>query len=299
MIVVTGGAGFIGSHLAEALARYENEAVTIIEDKRQDNFVYWRECWPWLRKHASEITAIYHLGAISSTMETNEEKLFDHNVWFTHRLWDWCAQHDVPIIYASSAATYGNGFWGFKEERFELLLPLNAYARWKHYVDRIMLSKDACLPRPPHWYGLKFFNVYGPGEEHKGHMRSVVSKLYDAAINGRPMELFEGSGERGRDFVHVDDCVDAMLWLMEIRPASGIYNVGTGKATTFFDVAFEVSCEVQGAELRYIPMPEGLLKSYQSFTEADISKLRGAGYDKPFRGVRDGIKSYFRAHEHA
>ncbi len=296
MIVITGGAGFIGSRLVEALVK-RGERVVIFEDKPHAEHVHWRRGIAWLDEYASEITAVYHLGAITSTTEEDEKKLFDHNIFFTHRLWSWCADKGVPIVYASSAATYGKALFGFSDEHARIagLEPLNAYARAKHLADRMILAKDEHGPRPRAWYGCKLFNVYGPGEARKGDMRSVIAKLYDAAIVGNPMELFDGSDEFFRDFVHIDDCIDVMLWLMAHKPASGIYNVGTGKAASFGHVAECVSRELYGAELRFIPMPENLRRQYQKHTEADITKLRAAGYDRPFRPIQDGVRDYVRS----
>ncbi len=181
MIIVTGGAGFIGSRLVEALAK-RGEPIIIFEDKPHPEHIHWRKAFAWLFEHGSEVTTVYHLGAITSTTETDEQRLFDHNVFFTHRLWSWCADHKVPIVYASSAATYGNALFGFSDahKKVEGLELLNAYARRaKHFADRMILLKAEHKPRPPAWYGLKFFNVYGPGEAAKGEMRSIVAKLYD------------------------------------------------------------------------------------------------------------------------
>ena len=256
-------------------------------------------CAELLPKRAAQIAldlaGIFHLGAITDTRCADEKAILEHNVNCSTRLWDWCTREKVPLIYASSAAVYGDAPIALPESAI-LLEPLNLYGRSKLVVD-LRCEGSACHGfAPPHWYGLRFFNVYGPGEEHKGEMRSIVRKLYDQATAGNPMELFEGTEKAKRDFVHVDDCVDVMLWLMEHKPANGIYNVGTGKAESFSDVTGAVAGALgYDPSGRLIPMPYAIRASYQHFTQADISKLRAAGYDKPFRSIEDGIRDYVRA----
>ena len=318
LIVVTGGAGFIGSNLVEEMA-CRRQLVVVIDDfdnpAKWDNIrhpnihdlVNWSEAFDWLDQHAQEISAVYHLGAISATTANNINLLLAKNVHFTNSIWEWCVRYEKPLIYASSAATYGSGELGFSDtmslQELEALAPLNPYAWSKHIVDlRNARAAAVGAPQPPAWYGVKFFNVYGPRETHKGEMRSVALKLYETVKTGSHVELFRshrpdfGDGKQLRDFVYVKDCVEVLLWLMQQRPESGIYNIGTGNAESFLEIANAVIAETRPqTDLRFIDMPEAIRERYQYFTQADIAKLRAAGYLTPFRTVAEGVREYVRA----
>jgi ADP-L-glycero-D-manno-heptose 6-epimerase len=316
MIVVTGGAGFIGSNLVEVLAR-RRQLVVVIDDftdpRKWNNvrhanihdLVSWSDAFAWLDKHAGEVEAIFHLGAISATTANDINLLLAKNVHFSNAMWEWCAREQKPLVYASSAATYGDGEHGFSDrmslDELEKLAPLNPYAWSKHIVD-LRALRVAGMPRPPAWYGVKFFNVYGPREQHKDDMRSIALKLYERVKAGEQLELFRSyrsefrDGMQLRDFIHVGDCVDVILWLMEHRPESGIYNIGTGRAEAFLDIATAVIEETNTrTEIRFIDMPEAIRERYQYFTQADMGKLRAAGYLASFRPVAEGVRDYVRA----
>jgi ADP-L-glycero-D-manno-heptose 6-epimerase len=318
LAVVTGGAGFIGTNLVEELLR-RDRAVVVIEDLAAPQvtsnlghlnvheIVDWTVAFDWLGAHAGEVASVFHLGAISSTTANDLDLLLKKNVQFSIALWDWCAARGKPLLYASSAATYGDGGLGFSDamtlDALKALEPLNAYGRSKQIVDlHILRAAASGAPQPPGWYGAKFFNVYGPHERHKGDMRSVALKLYETVTAERTIELFRSyrpefaDGMQLRDFIHVGDCVDVMLWLMAQRPASGLYNIGTGRAESFLAIANTVIAETGARnEVRFIDMPEAIRERYQYFTQADMGKLRAAGYNGSFRSVAEGVADYVRA----
>ena len=318
LTIVTGGAGFIGSNLVEELGRRDRLAVVIddfTDGDKSDNLrhpniherVPWREALDWLDAHADRVGEVFHLGAISSTTASDFKLLLDKNVHFSIAIWDWCARHGRPLLYASSAATYGDGSQGFSDaltlQELKALEPLNPYGRSKHLVDlRIMRAVASGSPQPPVWYGVKFFNVYGPHEHHKGDMRSVALKLYEKVQAGGTIDLFKSyrpdvaDGMQLRDFIHVGDSVDVMLWLMARRPDSGIYNIGTGRAESFLEIANAIIAETRArTEVRFIEMPEAVRERYQYFTQADLKKLTAAGYNGRFRTVAEGVADYVRA----
>jgi ADP-L-glycero-D-manno-heptose 6-epimerase len=314
MILVTGGAGFIGSNVVAALC--ERGLPVAVSDRLRTNDK-WRnlakadfgeliapEALPsWLEGQPS-LEAVVHMGAISSTTERDADLIFDVNVRLSTTLWNWCAAHDTPFIYASSAATYGAGQQGFADdeglEALARLRPLNAYGWSKHFFDRRVLGSIAAgQPAPPQWVGLKFFNVFGPNEYHKGTMQSVVAQKYPSVAAGQPITLFTShhpdypDGGQMRDFVYVDDCVDVILWLLEQRQVSGLFNLGSGRARSFADLARAIAAAAGvPANIEYIPMPETLRPNYQYFTEARMQKLRTAGYGRPFTTIEDGVRQY-------
>jgi ADP-L-glycero-D-manno-heptose 6-epimerase len=257
-----------------------------------------------LARRGDEIELLYHLGAITSTTVPDSDLLTETNLRLPQQLWAWCAKHQVPFVYASSAATYGDGSQGFRDddssEYLGLLDPLNPYARSKHAFDRWAVTAAAAgREAPPRWYGLKLFNVYGPNEYHKGEMRSVVAKAYDQASRGNPVRLFRShhpaypDGGQKRDFVYVDDCVDVLTWLAAREPTSGLYNVGTGRAQTWLELV-EALFDAIGTtpRIEWMDVPQALHARYQYFTQADVSKLRAAGYERPFRSVQEGVREY-------
>jgi ADP-L-glycero-D-manno-heptose 6-epimerase len=245
-----------------------------------------------------------HMGAISATTERDGDRLVSENIRLTLDLWDWCANHEVPFVYASSAATYGDGLEGFDDdgsaEGLARLKPMNGYGWSKHMVDRrIAMDVAEGRPVPPVWAGLKFFNVYGPREAHKGDMRSVALKLYETLSAGGQATLFRShrpdyaDGGQLRDFVYVADCAAVILWILEQKRFSGLYNLGTGRARSFLDLATAVfEAMGEAPEIAYVDMPEALRDRYQYFTEARMDRLRQAGYRAPFTSVEDGVAGY-------
>jgi ADP-L-glycero-D-manno-heptose 6-epimerase len=316
--MVTGGAGFIGSNLQAALALRGQETVVV---DRLGSAGKWRnlaahpparivapEALAGLLASEPPIEAIFHLGAISETTATDADLTWQTNVELSLLLWDWCAARGVRLIYASSAATYGDGALGFEDDgsvaHLSRLRPLNLYGWTKNAFDlRVARMLAAGAPRPPQWAGLKFFNVYGPNEYHKGSMISVVKVKYDEIAAGGPARLFKADqpgmadGEQRRDFIWVGDVVDVMLWLLDTPAANGLFNVGTGLARSYLDLAHAV-CDAAGVQRRveFIEMPEKLRGQYQSFTEASTDRLRAAGYAGQFTPLEDGIRRYVQDH---
>jgi ADP-L-glycero-D-manno-heptose 6-epimerase len=314
MILVTGGAGFIGSNIVAGLCA--RGAPVVVCDRLRDNDK-WRniakapivevvvpeDLDDWLAARSS-LEAVVHMGAISSTTVTDADLTFDVNVHLSTRLWQWCADHDTPFIYASSAATYGAGEQGFDDDgRLEALFrlrPLNVYGWSKCFFDRRVAQLVAQgRPAPPQWVGLKFFNVYGPNEYHKGPMKSVVAQKYPLAAGGAPITLFKShdtryaDGGQLRDFVYVRDCVDVVVWLLGQRRVNGIFNLGTGQARSFADVARSIASALGIApQIEYVPMPETIRPNYQYFTQANMARLRAAGYETPFTSVENGVRDY-------
>jgi ADP-L-glycero-D-manno-heptose 6-epimerase len=314
MILVTGGAGFIGSNLVGRLLTDGHDVVVVdsIENEvKSRNLALFRDLevaaprdlGDILARRADDVRLVYHLGAITSTFETDVELLTETNVRLSQRLWRWCHEHDVPLVYASSAATYGDGEWGFRDDdsvdALGRLRPLNAYAQSKHAFDQWAARQALEGMAPPSWHGLKYFNVYGPNEGHKGPMRSLVAKAYPKAARGEPVALFRShrpgyeNGGQKRDFVYVRDCVEATLWIAERRPKNGIYNVGTGRAQSWLDLIHALFAAL-GKEplIEWEDIPAEIRDRYQYFTEADISKLRGVGFHRPFWPVEDGVRDY-------
>ncbi len=308
MIVITGGAGFIGSNLHAALVR-RGDTPTIVDtlghagqwknlsQHPPANLVHPDALDAFLATNPA-ITTIFHLGAISETTATDGDHVWATNVTLSRRLFDWCTTHGARFIYASSAATYGNGTHGFDDDPALLphLRPLNLYGWTKHAFDRHV---HAATVRPTQCVGLKFFNVYGPNEYHKGAMISVVKRKYDDVAAGRPAQLFRSDrpdiadGDQQRDFIHVDDVVDTMLWLLDHPEVSGLFNLGAGLARTYRDLAYAV-CDAAGRPraIDYIAMPAALHGQYQSYTQARMDRLRAAGYDRPFTSLEDGVARY-------
>jgi ADP-L-glycero-D-manno-heptose 6-epimerase len=315
MILVTGGTGFIGSNLVGALAE-RGESVSICDtlgtgDKWRniarheiDEIVDPSALEEFLTRRRADIDFIYHMGAISATTETDVDLIADSNLRLSQTLWRWCSERRVPLIYASSAATYGDGAHGFADEdsveALASLRPLNAYGWSKHAFDRWVARQIAEEKGvPPHWAGLKFFNVYGPNEHHKGDMMSVVTKSYPGAVAGDSVTLFRShhpdyeDGGQMRDFVYVRDCVDLMLWMRDSPTATGLYNVGSGRAQTWLALMSALYSAVdQPLEIEWVDTPIEIRDRYQYFTQADMLKLRDAGYDKAFMSVEEGVADY-------
>jgi ADP-L-glycero-D-manno-heptose 6-epimerase len=258
----------------------------------------------FLEDHGEQIKAIFHMGAISSTTETDVDLIMDTNFRLTRDLWDWCVGYQVPFIYASSAATYGSGERGFVDdasiEALAKLKPLNPYGWSKQLFDRrVARMMDDGAAKPPQWVGLKFFNVYGPNEYHKGTMQSVISHVFPKAEQGQTASLFKShnleyeDGGQLRDFVYVDDCVDVMMWMLDHPDVSGLFNCGTGQARSFKDLATAVYAALDHeVKIEYVPMPEHLREKYQYFTQADMTKLRSVGYSADFTPLEEGVRRY-------
>jgi len=313
MIVVTGGAGFIGSNIVAALAA-SGEAVAVCDRLRQADkwhnlahvavreLIAPDELLAWLPAHASGVEAVVHMGAISSTTETDVDLIVEVNFRLSQALWRWCALEGKRFIYASSAATYGGGEQGFDDDprRLPLLRPLNAYGWSKQLFDRWVASTLAAGdPSPPQWVGLKFFNVYGPNEYHKGSMRSVIAQKYPLAASGRPVTLFRShrpdvpDGGQKRDFIYVRDCVRVVQWLLAHRAVNGLFNLGTGRARSFAELAGALLAALQRPQrIEYIEAPPEVLAHYQYFTEARVERLREVGYTEPFTALEEGVAEY-------
>ena len=316
MIIVTGGAGFIGSCLHAALRR--RGLRTVVVDRLRDG-VKWRN----LASHAPDriitpdelegflasepdVEAVFHMGAISATTARDGDLVWSSNVALSQTLWRWCGARGVRMIYASSAATYGAADRPemFRDglEGIDGLRPLNLYGWSKQAFDLwVKREIEAGAPVPPQWAGLKFFNVYGPNEYHKGSMISVVKVKYDEVVQDRAAKLFRSDvpgladGQQQRDFIWVGDVVNVMLWLFDHPQVSGLFNCGTGVARSYLDLAHAVCDAAKRArDVEFVDMPEKLRGQYQSFTCADMSRLRAAGYDAPFTSLEDGIGQYVR-----
>lgn len=313
--VVTGGAGFIGSNIVAALTA-RGDRVAIADyfgqgDKWRNvakhtvhDFIAPADLESWLAAHAGEISSIVHMGAISATTETDCDLIVATNFRLSSMLWKWCAAQSVPFIYASSAAVYGNGERGFSDDceptALSLLRPLNPYGWSKLAFDRrVIAGTREGEATPPKWAGLRFFNVYGPNEYHKASMRSVIAANFQTIAAGEAMRLFKScrpdypDGGQMRDFVWVVDCVDVVLWMLDNKFPSSIYNVGSGQARTWLDLASAMSRACDKSErIEFIDMPSELRPRYQYFTEAKMDKLRTAGYPRPMISLEDGVMTY-------
>jgi ADP-L-glycero-D-manno-heptose 6-epimerase len=314
MLLVTGGAGFIGSNVLASLNEAGRTDIAVndilgsdgkwhnLAGRQLADFVPPSDLMRWLE--GRKLDAVLHLGAISSTTATDGDLVMETNVRLSLRLFDWCAATRTPFIYASSAATYGDGAAGFSDDwssgALKTLKPLNLYGWSKHMFDLAVVERVARKEKlPPQWAGLKFFNVFGPNEYHKGEMMSLVAKRFGDAKTGEPIQLFKsyragiGDGEQKRDFIYVDDAVAVVRWLIETPSVSGIFNVGTGKARSFRDL-MTAMLRALGREpkIEYIDMPAAIRDSYQYFTQADTANLRRAGFNADFTSLEDGVKQY-------
>jgi ADP-L-glycero-D-manno-heptose 6-epimerase len=315
MYLVTGGAGFIGSNIVAALSERNQEVVVcdwLRDDERWRNIakheiseiIEPETVLAWLHRKGDRLRAVVHMGAISTTTETNVDLIVARNIRATLELIEWCTDGQIPLIYASSAATYGDGSQGFDDaftrDSLAKLRPLNAYGWSKHVVDRHLARMVEAGGRlPPQWVGLKFFNVYGPNEYNKGPMRSVIAKNYSLIRDGQPLRLFRSyrtqfaDGGQLRDFVYVRDCVDVVLWLLDHPQVSGLFNLGTGQARSWLDLAKALFAATgRTPAIEFIDMPPALIEKYQYFTQARMESLRAVGYERPFTSLEEGIADY-------
>jgi ADP-L-glycero-D-manno-heptose 6-epimerase len=316
MLLVTGGAGFIGSNLVAALNAAGRSDVTVCdflgEDGKWRNLAKRRladivppaELGDWLK--GRRLDAIIHLGAISDTMATNADLVIETNFRLSTRLLDWCTANATPFVYASSAATYGDGTQGFRDDpsigALTMLRPMNLYGWSKHLFDLALAERLAKRENlPPQWAGLKFFNVFGPNEYHKGPMMSILARRFDDLKAGRAVQLFKShrdgiaDGDQRRDFIYVDDAVRVMMWLLATPSVSGLFNVGTGTARSFKDMMLAAYAALAlEPNIEYVDMPERIRGSYQYFTQSDVARLQGAGYNGGFTALEDAVETYLK-----
>lgn len=312
MIVVTGTAGFIGSALVEKMNETGIENLVLVDDflkkNKENNFIHKKydlkvqreDFFNWFDKNSEKIDFIIHLGARTDTTEF-DQRIFDElNLEYSKKIWRRCSEFKIPLIYASSAATYGGGEFSYNDDHevVNKLQPLNPYGLSKNDFDKWALKQDL---QPPFWAGLKFFNVYGPNEYHKGRMASVIFHAFNQIKETGKVKLFRShkpeykDGEQLRDFVYVKDVDDVILFLMDRMPESGLYNLGTGKARTFLDLAKATfSALDKHPNIEFIDTPIDIRDKYQYFTEANMDKLRKAGYRKVFMSLEDGVNDYVR-----
>jgi ADP-L-glycero-D-manno-heptose 6-epimerase len=318
-IIVTGAAGFIGSYMVGYLNEQGYNNLIIVDDfseaEKKINYhtkkftakVERAELFDWMSKNNPAIDFIFHLGARTDTTEFDYSIHEELNVEYSKQIWNYCTEKNIPLVYASSAATYGGGEHGYKDDHdiLDKLEPLNPYGVSKNEFDKwaIERSQESLVGSqklcPPSWYGLKFFNVYGPNEYHKARMASVIFHAYNQITKSGKVNLFKShkegfnDGEQLRDFIYVKDVVAVCYWLMQKQPANGLYNLGTGKARTFNDLVKSIySALEKETMIEYIDTPADIRDKYQYFTEADMNKLKNAGYNAPFYSLEEGVKEY-------
>ncbi len=310
MIVVTGAAGFIASCLVSRLNQANFNDIVVVDNfsiaKKEGNlkgkkikeYVDRDSFFEWLDEHYEEVEFIFHLGARTDTTEFNKDVFDLLNLNYSKKVWNACCEYQIPLVYASSAATYGSGTLGYDDDEatIPLLKPLNPYGDSKNDFDKWALEQTA---KPFFWAGLKFFNVYGPNEYHKARMASVIFHAYNQIKEKGSLTLFRShnpdyaDGEQMRDFVYVKDVVEVCMFLMHHRKNSGIYNLGSGEARTFMALALSTFDAMEVTpDINFMDTPESIRDTYQYFTEANMSKLRSIGYDKPFYTLEEGVKDY-------
>lgn len=309
-IVITGAAGFIGSYLTGFLNREGFENLYLVDDfsiasktknlkgKKYLAKIHREQFFEWLKTHPESIQYIFHLGARTDTTEMNYEVHKKWNLEYSKDVWEYCTENKIPLLYASSAATYGNGEHGYSDSSdiVSQLKPLNPYGVSKNEFDIWALDQKKT---PPFWAGVKFFNVFGPNEYHKGRMASVIFHAYHQLLENGTVKLFRShrkdykDGEQMRDFVYVKDVAKMCTWLMQQQPASGLYNIGSGKARSFNDLVKAIfSAMNKEPNITYIDTPEDIRDKYQYFTEADMQKIKNAGYTESPASLEDSVKEY-------
>ena len=312
MIIITGAAGFIGSFLLQTLNRQGIADIIIVDDfsrkDKEDNYstcnyksaIERKDFVKWLHETNSSIDCLIHLGARTDTTEFDVQIFNELNLNYSKSLWQICSEKDIPLIYASSAATYGLGENGYDDDelKISLLQPLNPYGQSKQDFDLWVLQQ---FKKPPFWYGLKFFNVYGPHESHKGRMASVIFHAFHQIKATGKMKLFKShhpdyqDGGQLRDFIYVKDIVRIIEFIMHKKPACGIYNAGTGQARTFEDLALATFSAMNiESNIEFIDTPADIRDRYQYYTEANMGKLISAGFDIPFYDLEDGVMDYVK-----
>ena len=319
LILVTGGAGFIGSNIVAKLCEAGRWDVAVCDRLRDAELAKWRNIAKhpvadlvapevledWLSVHGDELEAVIHMGAVSSTTEPDVDKIVQANFVLSRDLWRFCTERGVRLIYASSAATYGDGAQGFHGlddlDALAKLRPLNAYGWSKATFDLYAARNAERNHKPPQWVGLKFFNVYGPNEYHKGAMKSVVAQIWPEVLAGDPLRLFKShnpdyaDGGQLRDFVYVRDAAEVVAWLIAMTQVEGIYNLGSGRARSFLDLARATCAAAERVcNIDYQDTPEALRDRYQYFTQADITRLKIVGYTNSFTSLEDGVADYVK-----
>ena len=317
IVFVTGGAGFIGSNIVARLAEDHDLDVVVCDRLREADLGKWRniakhpigdfvapdQMFEWLEKRWRDVELVVHMAAVSSTTEPDADKIVHSNFTLSRDLFRWCADHQRRFVYASSAATYGGGEHGFDDdnsyEALARLRPLNTYGWSKAMFDLFAARQASRDYAPPQWVGLKFFNVYGPNEEHKHAMKSVASQIWPKVHNDLAVQLFKSyrpevpDGGQLRDFVYVRDVAEVIRWLLDNPAVSGIYNLGSGGARSFEDMARQVfKAAGKAPQIEFTPMPPAIRDKYQYFTEARMDRLVAAGYRAPLTGLEEGIDDY-------
>ncbi|MCC7533692.1 MAG: ADP-glyceromanno-heptose 6-epimerase [Bacteroidia bacterium] len=312
MIIITGAEGFIGSCLVAKLNQAGYNDLVLVDDFgmaiREENIVGKKfsqkvnrtDLEDWIANNHRLVEFVFHIGARTDTTESNEAILKELNLDYSKMLWNKCVQFGLPLVYASSAATYGNGEVGYDDDetKLDLLQPLNLYGKSKNDFDKWAIAQEN---KPYFWAGLKFFNVYGPNENHKGRMASVVFHAFNQISKTGSVKLFRShnpkykDGEQLRDFIYVNDITDVCMFLVHHRKNSGIYNLGSGKARTFKDLVSSIFTALNmQPNITYIDTPIDIRDKYQYFTEANMNKLLSIGYDKPFTSIEDGVFDYVK-----